>query len=436
VSVRLWITGAGAVAAAGRDPDAIWDAIAAGRSAIAPVRHWDTSAWPVAAAGEVADFDPSALVADRKAHKLLRRGDFFGLYAAERAIAAAGLDSYRRTLEGKEAERFDDQSAVYVGSGVSAYQNQYDFLGLLGAAGDDLGAFGRAAMAEVHPMWLLRSLPNNVLCHVGIRHGFKGPNLCLTSHSVSGALALAESAAVLRAGEADRALAVAHEAPIEPETTLHFHRAGLLSAAGVVRPFDRAHDGALFGEGGAALVVETEKSADGRGAAPIGELLGTGSAAEGEGLLALRADGDGLARAIELALADAGIAPRDVGLIVAHGNGTPASDASEAAAIRRIFEASMPPVTAFKWALGHTLAASALLDAALALVSLRRGIVPGVATLEAPAEECHGLSISRREQRPRSDVALVLSRGFGGTNAAIVLRASRARGAQSESRSS
>jgi 3-oxoacyl-[acyl-carrier-protein] synthase-1 len=271
-------------------------------------------------------------------------------------------------------------------------------------------------------MWLLRSLPNNVLCHIGIRYGLKGPNACVTNHSVSGSLAVAEAAAALRAGEADRALAVGHDAPIEPQMVLYYHQLGLLSADGL-RPFDARRSGGLLGEGAAALVLETETASAARRARVLGEFLGSGCTTEAEGLLAIRPDGDGLARAIALALDDAGIRPAEVGMIVAHGSGTRPSDASEAAAIRRVFGATAPPVTAFKWAFGHPLAASGILDAVLALVALRRGVVPGVATLRELDPDLGNLPVSAGPQSPRSDVALVLNRGFGGSNTALLLRA-------------
>ncbi|HXG49751.1 MAG TPA: beta-ketoacyl synthase N-terminal-like domain-containing protein, partial [Methylomirabilota bacterium] len=225
----------------------------------------------------------------------------------------------------------------------------------------------------------------------------------------------------LRCGEADRAVAVGHDAPIEPETVFHYHRLGLL-AADAVRPFDRDRRGTVFGEGAAAVMLETEAGARARGARVLGEYLGGGCVTEGSGIVELRADGDGLARAIALALEDAGLPPEAVGLVVAHGNGTRASDASEAAALMRVFGSAPPPVTAFKWATGHTIAASGLLDLTLALAALRERVVPGVATLEALDPECGALPVSREARPPRSDVALVCCRGFGGMNVAAVVR--------------
>jgi len=422
MSARVLVAGSGAICAAGKSPGEIWDAVWTGRPAIRPIQQWDASGWPTSLAGEIAELDPRALVEDRKVHRLLQRSDLLGLYVAGRALDESGFVAYREALDPPVAAAVNDRTGVYVGVGGGGYRNEYEFFPLLTAANGDLGTFGRELAATVNPMWLLRSMPNNVVCHIGIRHGLKGPNACVTNHSVSGSLAVAEAAAALRAGEADRALAVGHDAPIEPQMVLYYHQLGLLSADGLW-PFDARRSGSLLGEGAAALLLETESAAADRHGEVSGEFLGSGCTTEAQGLLAIRADGDGLASAIALALDDAGIRPTDVGMIVAHGNGTRQSDASEALAICRVFGATAPPVTAFKWAFGHPLAASGTLDAVLALVALRHGVVPGVATLRELDPDLGNLPVSARPQAPRSDVALVLNRGFGGSNTALVLRA-------------
>ena len=427
MSARVVVTGSGAICASGKSPLEIWDAVCAGRSAIRPIQQWDTSGWPTCLAGEIAGLDPRALVEDRKVHRLVQRGDLLGLYAAGRALDDSGFVAYRESLEPAAAATVNDRTGVYVGLGGGGYQNEYEFFPLLTEANGDLGTFGRELTATVNPMWLLRSMPNNVLCHIGIRHGLKGPNACVTNHCVSGSLAVIEAAAALRAGEADRALAVGHDAPIEPQMVLYYHQLGLLSADGLW-PFDARRSGTLLGEGAAALVLETASAAATRHARVFGEFLGSGCTTEAEGLLTIRADGDGPAGAMALALDDAGMRPAEVGMIVAHGNGTRQSDASEALAIRRVFGATPPPVTAFKWAFGHPLAASGILDSVLALVALRHGVVPGVATLREPDPDLQNLPVSARPQAPRSDVALVLNRGFGGSNTALVLRAAASEG--------
>jgi 3-oxoacyl-[acyl-carrier-protein] synthase-1 len=419
---RIVVTGSGAICGSGRSVDEVLAEILAGRSAIGPIAQWDAAGWPVGIAAEVRDYNAAALTGDRKLLKFIRRTDVFGLYAADRAIEQSGLTPWRATLDADAAVRVADATGVFVGSGGGAFANQYDFLPLIAAGGGSLEHFGRELSATVNPMWLLRSLPNNVLGHVGIRHGLKGTNACITNHSVSGLLALSEAAEALRGGECTRAVVAAHDAQIEPQTILYYFRAGLLSTQ-ALRPFDRRHDGSAMGEGAAALVLETEAAATERGAAVLGEVLGAGSGADALGLLPVDDQGDGLVRAIEAALAASALSPAAVGMVVTHGNGTPNSDVSEARALARVFGADMPPVTGFKWAFGHLLAASGLIEAAVALAALRADVVPGIATFSEPDPAAHGLNVSPLPRRPRGDTALILSRGFGGTNVACVLRA-------------
>lgn len=415
------ITGTGAICASGRTPDEIWDAVQSGRSAIGPLRQWDVSHWPTQIAAEIPDLQPAKLLEDRKVLKLIRRSDVFGLNAAAQAIASSGVLGYRDGLDEGAAAAFNDRSAVYVGSGGGTYDSQYDYFPLLTTAAGSLEVFGRELENTVNPMWLLRALPNNVLCHIGIRYGLKGSNACITNHSIGSSLAIGEAVAALRAGEADRAVVVGHDALIEPQQVLYYQRAGLLTSD-TIRPFDTGRTGSAFGEGAGALVLETDAAAAARGATVLGECLGSGATTDATGLLSIRDDGDGLARAIAAALEDAGIAGADVGMIVAHGNGTRQSDASEAAAIRAVFGSAPPPVTAFKWSFGHLIAASGVAETVVGLRALREGVVPGIATLRELDPECAGVPIAATPRAPRSTIALVLSRGFAGTNAAVVVR--------------
>jgi len=415
------ITGSGAVCAAGVAPADILASVLSGKTALRPIEQWDTTGWPTHIAGEIPNFNARTLVEDRKLHKLIRRTDLVGLYAAGRAIEASGIVAHRDSLPAEDAALYSDRSGVVVGSGGGNFENQYDYFPLLTTADGDVVTFGRELSNTVNPMWLLRTLPNNVLGHIGIKYGLKGTNACITNHSVGGLLAVIEANESLRNGEADRVVAVGHETPIEPQMVLYYHDVGLL-ASELLRPFDAARDGSQFGEGAGALVLETETSAASRGAKVIGEVLGGGYATEAEGLLAIRADGDGPERAIRQALEDSGVKAADVGMIVAHANGTRASDSSEAAAIKRVFGADIPPVTGFKWAFGHLIAAAGILEITVALAALEADVVPGIATLRELDPECAGLPVSAAAQKPRSKIVLVLCRGFAGTNAAVVIR--------------
>jgi len=415
------ITGAGAVCGAGLNVDAIWEAIINGRSAIAPIEQWDASRWPVQVSAEVRDVDNRVLVEDRKLHKMISRTDMFGLFAADQAVRQSGLLAHRDTLDDAAKTKFNDRSGVFVGSGGGNYCSNYDFFPAMSAAAGSLQKFGSEVASSVSPIWLLRDLPNNVLCHVGIRYGFKGTNACVTNQCVGGVLAVAEAAAALRNDEADRATVAGHDTPFEPETVYNYHQLGLL-ARDTVRPFDRDRRGTVFGEGAAAVVLEKPDEARARDAKVLGEFLGSGCVTEASGIVDLRPDGDGVSRALELALADAGLSAADVGLIVAHGNGIRASDASEAAAIRRVFGRHPPPITAFKWAVGHLIAASGALDLVLTLRALREQTVPGIATLNVVDPELGALPVSAKAQTPRSDIAVVMCRGFAGMNVALLVR--------------
>lgn len=419
---KILITGLGAVCGAGLKIDTIWDAIVNGKSSIKEISGWDAGRWPVRVAAEVTGVDNRTLVEDRKLHKMISKTDLFGLYAADTAIRQSGLPAHRETLDPDATIHFNDRSGVFAGSGGGNYGCNYDFFPAMAAAGGDLKKFGAEFTESVNPMWLLRNLPNNVLCHVGIRHNFKGTNACITNHCAGGAMAVAEAAAAVRAGEADRAVAVGHDSPFEPETLFHYHRLGLLSPE-IVRPFDRDRSGTVFGEGAASVVFESAEDARARNATSLGEFLGSGCATEGTGAFDIRPDGDGLSRAIQFALADAGISPGAVGMIVAHGNGTHASDASEARAIRRVFGENIPPVTGFKWAYGHLIAASGILDLVFALTALRHKTVPGIHTLNLADPEFAPFPVSRTAQQSTNDIALVLCRGFGGMNVALLVRA-------------
>ena len=420
-SPRVVITGCGAVCGAGLTVEAVWDAVVHGRSAIKGISSWDASRWPARMAAEVTGVDNRTLVEDRKLHKLITRTDLFGLYAAGAAIRRSGIAAHRETLAAKAVSEFNDRSGVFVGSGGGNYRSNYDFFPLLTAAGGNLQKFGRELGEYVNPMWLLKCLPNNVVCHVGIRHDFRGTNACFTNQCVGGALAVAEAAEALRAGEADRAVAVGHDTPFEPETVFHYHRLGLMSPE-TLRPFDRDRRGTVFGEGAAAVMLETLADAQARQATVLGEFLGSGCTTEATGIVDVRPDGEGLSRAIEIALAGAGVSASAVGMIVAHGAGTRASDASEVQALRRVFADHPPPVTGFKWAFGHLIAASGMLDLVLTLNALRQGVVPGVPTLNSLDPAFGSFPAGRMPQRPRSNIALVLCRGFGGMNVALVVR--------------
>ena len=202
------ITGTGAVTGAGASVDATWEAVSSGQTAVAPWEQWDGENWPVKVASEVKE-SKRDLVSDRKLHKSISQTDLFGINAAEQAIAQSGLLEHREKIEDEtEVATFNDRSGIIAGSGGGTYNTNYDFLPLIAETGGDLHEFGSELSTMVSPMWLLRVLPNNVLCHVGIRNQLKGHNACVTNQCIGGLQAVAESVEAIRTDAADRMVAV------------------------------------------------------------------------------------------------------------------------------------------------------------------------------------------------------------------------------------
>lgn len=420
-ATRVLITGMSALSPCGETADATWDAILAGNCAIGEISQWDLSSWPARLGGELKNFQPARMLPDRKLLKVISRQDVLGINAAMQAVNHSDMIAYRDALPGRQA--FDEATAVYVGSPGNKYFQQYDFLPLLAKTEDKMAPFAEHLFDEVHPMWLLRILPNNVLAYTGITYGFKGPNHNVTNHAVSSTQALLEAYHAIKSGQAERAVVVGYDVGIEPQALYYYDKLGVVSRRHL-KPFDKAHDGTLLAEGAAALVLESEESARRRDAQCYAELAGGFSASEGASLFSLKGDGEPLARLMQKTLTELQLAPKDIDLIVAHGNGNKKSDESEALAIGQLFSPDSVPVTAFKWAMGHTLCASGIMDAVLTVYSLRNRCVPGIAAFDELAPTCNGLNVSanHRSLDKSGQSALLINRGFASMNACLVMK--------------
>ena len=416
---RVFITGRSAVTAAGNTADATWSAILTGKSGIAEITEWDLSQWPSCLGGELKDFQPAKMLPDRKLIKVISRQDVLGINAAVQAVEHSQMIAYRDALE--EADNFNEQTAVYVGSPGNKYFQQYDFLPLLAKTKGDMQQFAEHLFDEVHPMWLLRILPNNVLAYTGITYGFKGPNHNITNHAVSGTQALLEAYHAISCGQADRAVVVAYDMAVDPQALFYYEQLGVLSSRHL-KPFDAEHDGTLMAEGAAALVLESEASVLAREARCYGEIIGGLSSSEVAGLFSIQSDGQRLAELIQRTLKVTELSPQDIGFIVAHGNGNIKSDDSEAAAIKNIFTQQELPITAFKWSMGHTICASGVIDAVMSTYALEAQSVPGIANLQKVASSCEGLALSSDHQTLNAPYALMINRGFASMNACLVIK--------------
>ena len=419
---RVFITGLSALTASGATADETWASVLAGQQGLDEIKQWDLSTWTHRLGGELKDYKPTTMLPDRKLLKAISRQDVLGINAAVQAVEHSQLLKYRETLSCTKT--YNEETAVYVGSPGNKYYQQYDFLPLIAKTGGDMQEFAKQLFSEVHPTWLLRILPNNVLAYAGITYGFKGANHNIANHAVGGVQAIIEAYHAIKAGHAARAVVVAYDVGTEPQALFYYEKLGVISASDL-KPFDHAHDGTILAEGAAALVLESEASALERGAVCYAEITAGLSATESAGLFSIQSSGERLASLMQETLDKEQIKSEDVGLLVAHGNGNEKSDISEAQAIQSVFGDYSVPVTAFKWAMGHTLCASGILDTVLASYALHTACVPGIANLTHLAPGCEILNAQAQTQRlmDNKPYALLINRGFGSMNACLVMKA-------------
>ncbi len=419
---RVFITGLSAVTAAGNTLAETWDTILSGRSAIDEIKDQDLGNWPNRLGGELKDFKAAKMLPDKKLIKVISRQDAIGINAAVQAIEHSGIIEWRDTVC-EDLSSFNERMGVYVGSPGNKYFQQYDFLPLIAKTGGNLQDFADHLFAEVHPMWLLRILPNNVLAYVGITYGFKGANHNVTNHAVGGMQALIEAAHAIKSGQIERAVVTAYDMGTEPQALFYYDKMGLISPTGL-RPFAYDHDGTVLAEGGAAVVLESEQSVLQRNAQCYGEIMAMGTHTEANGLFSIEENGQHLAGLLEKCLAKNALSMDDINVVVAHGNGNPRSDCSEARALAQVFAANeQAQLTAFKWAMGHTLTASGLLDTVLACQALKARQLPGLPGFTRSASSCEHLNISNQIKPLASNCnTLIINRGFASMNSCMVVR--------------
>lgn len=421
---RVFVTGMGAVTATGMNAESTWQALLAGQQGLGNLKLWDIANWSHQKVGELQDFQPATMLPDRKLLKLISRQDVTGISAGMQAVLDSQICAYRDQLDTAQQTIFNDEFALYVGSPGNKYFQQYDFLPVIEHSKADMQLFAKHLFSEVHPMWLLRSLPNNVLAYLGITYGIKGSNHNFTNHAVSGMQALLEAHAAIVSGKAQRALVVGYDLGTEPQALFYYDKLGLLSAQDL-KPFDTQHDGTILAEGASALMLESEEAAQQRSAHCYAEVLGGRSATEAKGLFAIDPQALALQALLKQTLEQHNLTPQDLAMIIAHGNGSHLSDVTEARALSGLLVNETTPVTAFKWSMGHTLCASGVLDTVLGLNAMQARCIPGIANLNEVAQDCSNLNLSRvtRDWTAGKDHTLIINRGFGGMNACVVLRA-------------
>ncbi len=399
---RVAITGMGAVTALGHDAVATWAAMREGRGGIGPIANIPTDLLNVKIAAEVHGFDPAAHIEAKKL-PLLDRVSQFALVAAREAVAQSGLD-FR---VGNRGER----SACIIGSGIGGE----------GSHNEQSRRFYADNNPRLHPLTILRVMANAPACHVGIEFGLRGPSFAVVSACASANHAMAQAADMIKNGKMDFAVTGGSEACVTV-TTMKAWEAMRVTADDTCRPFCKQRRGMVLGEGAGIFVLEEWEHAKARGANILAEFAGSGMTADAVDMV-FPAQAT-VARAMELALVDAGLKPEDVDYINAHGTGTPANDPTETKAIRQAFgaHAGALAVSSTKSLHGHALGAAGAIELVAAIGALRDGVIPPTANFIDPDPECDLDYVPNTPREKSVRAALSNSFAFGGLNAVVALK--------------
>ena len=401
---RVAVTGLGVKTPAGTDLDTFWASVLAGRSTAGPIERFDASDLPVAFACEVKGFDPVAYLGPKESRRADRAAQL-GFAAAVDALADAGA-----------IDVDPSRCGVVAGTGVGGLSTQEE---------EEKVMFEKGP-TRVSPFLVPMMMANATAALVGMKHGWTGPNLCVATACAAGTHALGEGFRLVRDGSSDVVLAGGTEAAVTPVALAAFARMGALSTRRdapelASRPFDVDRDGFVMGEGAAFLVLERWDLAVARGARIYGEVLGYGRNSDAYHITAPAPGGGGAVACMELALADAGIQPNEVGHVNAHGTSTPLNDAAEAEALLKVFGGSPPPVTSIKGVTGHLIGAAGATEAVASFFAMRDGLVPPTAN-HATTDPDMAIDVVAGSPREVAAAPVVSnSFGFGGHNASIVV---------------
>jgi 3-oxoacyl-[acyl-carrier-protein] synthase II len=405
---RVVVTGIGVVSAIGIGKDPFREALLAGRSGVRQIQRFDTTEYPVKIAAEVRDFDAQDFI-DKKMSK---RMDRYAQYGASAAVMA---------LEDSGYPVAEDPYAVgaLIGSGVGGLDTFFEQIEILLAKGP----------TRVSPFFIPMMIPNMASACASIILGLQGPVNATCTACAAGNNALGDAFSLIRRGDATAMLAGGAEAAVNEVGMSAFAALRALSTRNdeperASRPFDAGRDGFVMGEGAGVLVLEELGHALARGAHIYGEFVGYGMTGDASHLTEPVESGEPAGLAMTRALRDAGIDPADVDYINAHGTSTPLGDAMETKAIKRALgeHAGTVMISSSKSIFGHCLGAAGALEAAATLLSMEAGKVPPTINLEVPDPECDLDYVPNVAREAKVDVAMSNSFGFGGHNAAIVLR--------------
>jgi 3-oxoacyl-[acyl-carrier-protein] synthase II len=406
---RVVITGLGAITPLGNDVRTTWETLISGGSGAGPITQFDATDFPVTFACEVKDFVPG----DWVDHKQARRMDRFAqliVAAARQAEADSGLDI------SKESDRVGAAIATGIG-GLKSYQDCYD---TLRDRGPD----------RVNPFAIPAIIPNMGAGWVSMELGTKGPLMSECTACAASNMAIGDGTDAIRLGRADVMFCGGTEAAINKVGIAGFGAMRALSRRNddpvhASRPFDAARDGFVMGEAGACLVLEEFEHAKARGAKIYAEVVGYGVSADASHITEPDPTGVNPARALRMAMGDAGIGPEDINYINAHATSTPIGDSSETRVIKLAMgeeQAYKIPVSGTKGATGHCLGAAGAIEAMFTTLAVHEGILPPTINYDTPDPDCDLDYVPNESRKADVKYAVNNSFGFGGHNACVVLR--------------
>jgi 3-oxoacyl-[acyl-carrier-protein] synthase II len=406
VTRRVIVTGMGTVTPVGLDIATTWDSLVNGRSGIARITRFDPSPYETQIAGELKGFDASAYM-DKKDVRRTDRFTHYAVAAASQALRDAKLET------APDAERV----GTAIATGVGGLETLIDAILLMEKRGP----------ARLSPFLVPMLMANAASAQVSMQFGLKGPSLTHVSACASSSHAIGEGGDIIRRGQADVMVAGGAEATVIPVIVAAFAAMKTLTRRNdapeaASRPFDKDRDGFVLSEGAAVVVLEEREHARARGARSYGELVGYGATADAYHITAPSPEGEGNARAMRMALRQAGLRPEQIDYINAHGTSTQPNDREETAAIKQVFgeHAYKLLVSSTKSMTGHLLGAAGALEAIACLLAIRDGCIPPTINYTTP-DPGLDLDYVPNTARARSiTTALSNSMGFGGHNASLI----------------
>ncbi len=407
MKVRAVVTGLGVISPIGNSVEEAWGNMLAGKSGVGMVTRFDTANYTTKIAGEVRNFDPAAFI-DKKELRRMDLAEQYALVASELAIRDSGIDLSKVDLE---------KAGVVIGSGIggiTTFEQQHSTLVTSGPG-------------RVSPFFIPMMIIDMCAGLVSMRFGFKGPNYATVSACASSAHAIADAFRCVQRGEADIMIAGGAEATITPTSMAGFCQARAMSTRNdepekASRPFDKGRDGFVMGEGSAILLIESLEHAQKRGARIYGEILGAGMTADAYHMTAPHPDGDGAARAMKMAIKDAGLKPEQISYINTHGTATDLGDIAETRAIKSVLgeHAYKTPCNSTKSLAGHLLGAAGAIELVACLKSIETGWLHPTINLDDPDPECDLDYVPNQKRKHDVMYAVSNSFGFGGHNVSLV----------------